>query len=75
MTPPMKRQIQGTEIWRQMMSGDIYDAPDKELVSELMRVRALLRRYNDADPTNADALAEFLRENLLGSCGDNLTIV
>lgn len=56
-----------------MLSGDIYDAGNPELIAIWHKAKALLKEYNNADTTNRQQLNRIL-EQLLGRKGENLWI-
>jgi len=53
-----------------MLSGELYDPLDAELVAERERARELVRRYNRTGPTDRERRTLILRE-LFGSLGTN----
>ncbi len=57
-----------------MLAGDLYDATDPELAAERHRARTLLRRFNAADPAEADAAHAILRQ-LLGTFAAGAEVV
>ena len=56
-----------------MLSGQLYDASDPQLVAERERARDLTRRYNRTAAGDAGERRELL-ESLLGSLGDDCEI-
>ena len=66
-------KITETPIWKEMLSGRVYDAPNVLLVDELRRVRSLVARYNAIDPADSAALDTMLRE-IVAHCGENVTV-
>jgi len=52
-----------------MLSGELYDADDPELVAERDRARELTRRYDRTTPDDREKRRDLLEE-LLGSVGD-----
>jgi maltose O-acetyltransferase len=53
-----------------MLSGELYDADDPELVAERERARELTRQYNRTTPDEPEERRRVLEE-LLGSLGDD----
>ncbi|WP_336343238.1 sugar O-acetyltransferase [Halalkalicoccus ordinarius] len=56
-----------------MLTGELYDADDSELVAERERARDLTRRYNHTTVHDQPERRELL-EKLLGSCGEECEI-
>ena len=56
-----------------MLSGQLYDASDPELVSDRVRARELLRVYNNSGPDELELRREVL-SGLLGALGDEAWI-
>lgn len=56
-----------------MLTGELYDADDSELVAERERARDLTRRYNRTTVHDQPERRELLEE-LLGSCGEECEI-
>lgn len=56
-----------------MLSGQLYDCGDEELLAQWHRAKDLIRMYNNASSTDAAGKENILRE-LLGGKGDNLWI-
>ncbi len=56
-----------------MLSGELYDPGDKELITRWHKAKALIKEYAQADSTDRDLLNRILDE-LLGSRGDNVWI-
>ena len=52
-----------------MLSGELYDASDPELVGGRIRARRLTQRFNALDPADTDARVALLRD-LFGDVGD-----
>lgn len=67
-------KIQDKPIWREMMSGEPYDALNPELIAELNRVKCLLKDYNDTNPADAEALTAKIK-GILGKTGSNIKII
>ncbi len=56
-----------------MLSGEIYDAGDPELITRWHRAKELMQKYNRADTTDRQLLDDILKQ-LLGSKGKNVWI-
>lgn len=56
-----------------MLSGQLYDCGDEELLAQWHRAKDLIRMYNNASSADAAGKENILRE-LLGGKGDNLWI-
>lgn len=57
------------EIWKSMLSGEVYDATHPELLRKLMITREKLWEYNHLRPTETGRMREII-DSLLGSYGD-----
>jgi len=56
-----------------MLSGELYDCADLELITRWHKAKALMKEYNNTDSTNRERLDEILNQ-LLGGRGKNLWI-
>lgn len=56
-----------------MLSGQIYNACDSELLIELNQCKDMLQEYNHLKPSDLDSRLSLL-QNLLGSCDENVFI-
>ena len=56
-----------------MLSGQIYNACDPELLIELNRCKDLLQEYKHLEPSDLNSRLSLL-QNLLGSCDENVFI-
>lgn len=56
-----------------MLSGEIYDACDKQLLLELNACKDMLQAYNNLRPTDLDARRDMLK-SILGACDDHVFI-
>ena len=57
-----------------MLSGEIYDATDHDLVTELNEVKCLVQQYNQLKPTDREGLRRLLKQ-ILGHIGDDNFVV
>ena len=57
-----------------MLSGQVYSAVDKQLLSELNAVKDLVHAYNQLKPSQTEQLLALLKE-LLGHMADDKTII
>lgn len=62
------------QIWKEMLSGEPYDALNANLITELNRVKCLIRDYNSIRPDDAQALDASIRQ-ILGGCKKNVKVV
>ena len=60
-------------LWQQMLSGEIYDAPDPRLIAMLEETRERIFDFNSLRPSQKEEQLAILHE-LLGACGKNLTL-
>lgn len=60
-------------VWQQMLSGEVYDALHPRLVEMLAETREKIYDFNTLRPSQKAEQMAILRE-LLGSCGENLTV-
>lgn len=60
-------------VWQQMLSGEVYDALHPRLVEMLAETREKIYDYNNLRPSQKAEQMAILRE-LLGRCGENLTV-
>lgn len=58
-----------------MLAGQIYDACAPELLHDLQVCKDLLWRYNQLTPSSNMETLRQLAKQLLGSCGDDVTIL
>lgn len=74
MTPNYENTMLGTELWAEMMSGRVYDAPNPLFVEQLNRVKVCLQDYN---ATRADQLDELERKIrlILGRAGKGIKVL
>ncbi len=56
-----------------MLSGELYQAGDPELVQERLEARKLLKRFNDSSPEHTEERAELLKK-LFGRTGKNFWV-
>ncbi|MDG1278642.1 MAG: sugar O-acetyltransferase [Algoriphagus sp.] len=56
-----------------MLSGQLYQAGDPELVKERLKARKLIKTFNNSDPEGSEFRISLLRK-LLGSSGKNIWI-
>lgn len=59
--------------WRKMLAGEVYDAVYAPFLTLLRETRAVIRTFNDADPSDDEGLLKILR-SLLGKCGDRIHV-
>lgn len=62
--------MENLEIWKQMMSGEIYDATHPDLISLLEETREKIWEFNNLNPKHIEEQRAILRD-LLGSHGEN----
>lgn len=67
-------ELKRTQVWKDMVEGRVYDAPDARLVNELNRVKGMIKEYNEIDPLDAEMLDVKIR-GLLGGCGRNVKVL
>lgn len=60
-------------VWQQMLSGEVYDALHPRLVEMLAETREKIYDFNNLRPSQKAEQMAILRE-LLGRCGENLTV-
>lgn len=60
-------------VWQQMLSGEVYDALHPRLVEMLAETREKIYDFNTLRPSQKAEQMAILRE-LLGRCGENLTV-
>ncbi|MCD8387689.1 MAG: sugar O-acetyltransferase [Bacteroidales bacterium] len=65
--------LQDTDIWREMLSGNPYNAIDPQLLAALSHMRDRVAEFNAYVPTDTEMQLEWLRK-YLGSIGENVTI-
>ncbi len=63
-----------TDLWRQMVSGEVYDAPNPILIEGLNRVKEAQRVYNDLQPTDYETLDRQLRA-MIGHVGQGVKVI
>lgn len=63
-----------TENWNKMLSGEVYDATDPQLIEKLTHTKELLYEYNLLRPSDNDGREKLLRE-VLGKCGESPFVV
>ena len=56
-----------------MLSGELYNCGDVELITRWHKAKALIKEYNNTDSVNRERLDEILNQ-LLGGRGKNLWI-
>jgi len=56
-----------------MLSGELYDCGDMELITRWHKAKALMKEYNNTDTTDRERLDEILNQ-LLGGRGKNLWV-
>lgn len=61
------------QVWQQMLSGEVYDALHPRLVEMLAETREKIYDFNNLRPSQKAEQMAILRE-LLGRCGENLTV-
>lgn len=66
----LKNKKMENDIWEQMLSGELYDATDPELVRRLEITREKLWRFNHIHPAEKDEMRSILC-SILGSHGEN----
>ena len=56
-----------------MLTGELYNPSDTQLVKEQIKARKLTRLFNDTVETEDEKRTELLKE-LIGSTGENITV-
>lgn len=65
--------IQQTDIWQQMISGNPYNAMDPLLLTALSHMRDKVQDFNNLRSTDVELIQRWLHENL-GHCGENVVL-
>lgn len=70
----MDNDITQQPIWREMLSGNEYDALSPILGAELTRVKGLVQHYNSIDSTRQDLMDTAIKQ-IIGRHGENIKIL
>ena len=62
-----------SDEWHKMVSGQIYDADNPDVLAMLTQTRQKVWLFNNLAPDRTDEMRQLLRE-LLGKCGKNIHI-
>jgi len=68
------QRIEDTEIWRQMLSGNPYNAAHPRLIEEINKVKLRVADYNATKPTDRLALTAKIKR-LLGHTGSEIKVI
>lgn len=71
MTKMLNEQEERGEQYKRMVSGELYDPSDVELVAMRKHIRKLFKRYNDSDEDDMKEREKLLHE-MFGKCGERL---